>query len=61
MSIECMKICLAIQSLQAGGRERVMSEIAWDFSKREDVELHLLMFGREREIFYDIPRNLLIH
>lgn len=61
MSIECMKICLAIPSLQAGGMERVMSEIAWDFSKREDVELHLLMFGREREIFYDIPRTIIIH
>ena len=41
--------------------ERVMSEIAWDFSKRENVELHLIMFGRNRDIFYDIPDNMIIH
>ncbi len=56
-----IKICLSIPSLQAGGMERVMSEIAWDFSKRENVELHLIMFGKERKIFYDIPDNLIIH
>lgn len=55
------KICLAIPSLQAGGMERVMSEIAWNFSKREDIELHLIMFGRTREIFYSIPNNMQIH
>lgn len=56
-----MKICLAIPSLGVGGMERVMSEIAIDFSKRENVELHLLLFGREREIFYSIPPNIIIH
>lgn len=56
-----IKICLAIPSLQAGGMERVMSEIAWDFSKRKDVELHLIMFGRNRDIFYPIPDNMIIH
>jgi len=56
-----MIICLAIPSLGVGGMERVMSEIACDFSKRENVELHLLMFGRNRDIFYSIPQNILIH
>lgn len=56
-----IRICLAIPSLQPGGMERVMSEIAWNFSKRENVELHLLMFGRERDVFYDIPENMAIH
>lgn len=56
-----IKICLAIPSLQAGGMERVMSEIAWNFSKRENIELHLLMFGKDRKIFYDIPENITIH
>lgn len=41
--------------------ERVMSEIAWDFSKRKNVELHLIMFGRNRDVFYDIPQNMIIH
>lgn len=56
-----IKICLAIPSLQAGGMERVMSEIAWNYSRREEVELHLVMFGRDREIFYPIPQNMQIH
>jgi GalNAc-alpha-(1->4)-GalNAc-alpha-(1->3)-diNAcBac-PP-undecaprenol alpha-1,4-N-acetyl-D-galactosaminyltransferase len=56
-----IKICLTIPSLQAGGMERVMSEIAWDFAKRKNVELHLIMFGKNREIFYDIPDNIVIH
>ena len=56
-----IRICLAIPSLQPGGMERVMSEIAWNFSKRENVELHLLMFGRERDVFYDIPENMAVH
>lgn len=56
-----IRICLAIPSLEVGGMERVMSEIAWDFSKRENVELHLLLFGRTRAIFYDIPKTIVIH
>lgn len=56
-----LKICLAIPSLQAGGMERVMTEIAWNFSRRNDIELHLLMFGKDRNIFYDIPQNIIIH
>lgn len=56
-----IKICLVIPSLQAGGMERVMSEIAWNFSKRKNVELHLIMFGRNRDIFYNIPDNIIIH
>lgn len=56
-----IKICLAIPSLQAGGMERVMSEIAWDFAKRENTELHLIMFGKNRDIFYEIPSNIIIH
>lgn len=56
-----IKICLAIPSLGTGGMERVMTEIAWNFSKRENVELHLLMFGRTREIFYEIPKDLIVH
>lgn len=41
--------------------ERVMTEIAWNFSRRNDIELHLLMFGKDRNIFYDIPQNIIIH
>ena len=56
-----IRICLAIPSLGVGGMERVMSEIAWDFSRRENVELHLIMFGRDRSVFYSVPDNMNIH
>lgn len=56
-----IKICLAIPSLASGGMERVMTELIWNFSKRKNVELHLLLFGKEREIFYDIPTNISVH
>lgn len=56
-----IKICLAIPSLASGGMERVMTELVWNFSKRKNVELYLLLFGKNREIFYDIPTNVFVH
>jgi len=56
-----VKICLAIHCLQAGGMERVMAELIEDFSKRKDVELNVILFGRTREIFYQIPQEVPIH
>jgi len=50
-----------IPSLQAGGMERVMSGLAWSFSAREDVELHLVLYGISREVFYPIPDNIQVH
>lgn len=50
-----------IPSLQAGGMERVMSELARDFSAREDVVLHLVLYGISREVFFPIPENIQVH
>ena len=55
------KVCLVIPSLQAGGMERVMTELAWNFSSQQNLELHLILYGITREIFYAIPDNLIIH
>ena len=52
---------MAIPSLHAGGMERVMSEILDEFSKDETLELHLILYGITREIFYKIPENVKIH
>ena len=41
--------------------ERVMAELVEDFSRRENVELDLILFGRTREIFYQIPEEVTIH
>lgn len=52
---------MAIPSLHAGGMERVMSEILDEFSKDETLELHLILYGITREIFYKSPKNITIH
>lgn len=55
------KLCLLIHSLQAGGMERVMSELAAHFCKKPWLEVHLIMFGIKPELFYKVPDNLIIH
>lgn len=51
---------MVIPSLQAGGMERVMSELAGYFASREELEVHLILYGISREIFYQIPENIII-
>jgi GalNAc-alpha-(1->4)-GalNAc-alpha-(1->3)-diNAcBac-PP-undecaprenol alpha-1,4-N-acetyl-D-galactosaminyltransferase len=55
------KICLVIPSLQSGGMERVMSELSTYFCSKEEFEVHLVLYGLTREIFYSIPNNIIIH
>jgi GalNAc-alpha-(1->4)-GalNAc-alpha-(1->3)-diNAcBac-PP-undecaprenol alpha-1,4-N-acetyl-D-galactosaminyltransferase len=55
------KICLVIPSLQPGGMERVMSELAGRFCQKSNLEVHLILYDRDPVIFYKIPENLLIH
>jgi glycosyltransferase involved in cell wall biosynthesis len=55
------KLCLVIPSLQAGGMERVMAELAGYFSLKEELELHIIMYDNKREIFYPIPRTVTVH
>jgi glycosyltransferase involved in cell wall biosynthesis len=56
------KLALVIHNLQAGGMERVMSMLLQKFAARkESVELHLILYGITREVFYDIPSSVIIH
>lgn len=55
------KICLVIPSLQAGGMERVMSELATFFCKKRELDVHIILYGITCEIFYPTPDNLSIH
>lgn len=55
------KICLVIPSLQPGGMERVMSELAKYFYSNKRYEVHLVLYGIKREIFYQIPSEIIIH
>lgn len=54
------KIAFCIPSLAFGGMERVMSLLLNKFSNNEN-ELHLVLFGRNREINYAIPGSIIIH
>lgn len=55
------KLCLVIPSLQAGGMERVMSELTRYFASKEEIDVHLILYGISREIFYAVPENVTVH
>lgn len=55
------KIAFVIPALHAGGMERVMSELVNYSSKKEDLDVHLLIYGKDRDVFYALPDNITIH
>jgi GalNAc-alpha-(1->4)-GalNAc-alpha-(1->3)-diNAcBac-PP-undecaprenol alpha-1,4-N-acetyl-D-galactosaminyltransferase len=55
------EICLLIPTLQAGGMERVMSELTNYFAVRQDHQVHLVLYGIKREIFYPVSDRVVIH
>ena len=56
-----IKICLVIPSLQSGGMERAMSELAFCFAEKKEAELHLVLYGKSREAFYPVPESVTIY
>ena len=55
------KLLLVIPSLTSGGMERVMSELANNFSLYDNVEVHLLLYGRKKTIFYVLNNRVVVH
>ena len=55
------KVVFIIPSLQSGGMERVMSQLLLFFSKHTAFELHLVLYGIKRDIFYEIPDKVILH
>lgn len=55
------KICLVIHSLGIGGMERVMSQLAESFSKRENTNVDIILIGKKREVVYSLPPSVNIH
>jgi GalNAc-alpha-(1->4)-GalNAc-alpha-(1->3)-diNAcBac-PP-undecaprenol alpha-1,4-N-acetyl-D-galactosaminyltransferase len=53
-------ICLIVPSLLSGGMERVISEIANDFSTRKDLEVHLIILTKQ-PLFYSLKENVIVH
>ncbi|KAF5067435.1 alpha-1,4-N-acetyl-D-galactosaminyltransferase [anaerobic digester metagenome] len=58
--MEAKKLCLVIPSLNAGGMERVMSELAIYFSGLSYLDVHLIILGKGKR-FYDIPPAVTVH
>ena len=54
-------ICFVIHSLQAGGMERVMSELINFFALKENYTVHLVLYGIKRDVFYEISKDILIY
>ena len=51
-----------IPSLQVGGMERVMSVLLEYFvRKHPENQYHLILYGKRREIYYDIPKQVKVH
>ena len=61
MDCNTYRLCLTIHSLQPGGMERVMSELANYFSAKTNVEVHLVMYGIKPILFYSLSSNIIIH
>jgi GalNAc-alpha-(1->4)-GalNAc-alpha-(1->3)-diNAcBac-PP-undecaprenol alpha-1,4-N-acetyl-D-galactosaminyltransferase len=55
------QLYFVIHSLQAGGMERVMSELICYFAAQTNYEVHLVLYGIKRDVFYQIPNNITIH
>ena len=60
-TMKSTKICFVIHSLQAGGMERVMSELLNYFVAKSQYEVHLVLYGIKRDVFYEISNNIIIH
>lgn len=56
-----MKICCVIPSLQSGGMERVMSMLINGFIRNHNAEVHVVLYGSVREVFYDLDKRACIH
>jgi len=56
-----IRICLIIHNFIPGGMERVMAELAWHLSTKPGVDLHLLVYGYQRQFFYSLPDSIVLH
>lgn len=55
------KVAFVIHSLQAGGMERVMSELVNYFAQKNEYEVHLILYGIKPELFYSVSERVICH
>lgn len=56
-----MIICCCIHSLGTGGMERVMCELINGFIRNHNAEVHVVLYGIERNVFYEVDERAVIH
>jgi GalNAc-alpha-(1->4)-GalNAc-alpha-(1->3)-diNAcBac-PP-undecaprenol alpha-1,4-N-acetyl-D-galactosaminyltransferase len=56
-----IKIACVIHSLGIGGMERVMSNLINNFSKRDNIEIALLLIGRHRNVEFVLSDNVKVY
>ncbi len=56
-----MKICCVIPSLQPGGMERVMSVLINGFVSNHNAEVHVVLYGAGRQVFYGLDEKVNVH
>lgn len=54
------RVCLVVASLRKGGSERVISELANNWSKIDNIEVHLILLTRQKR-YYRINENVKVH
>ncbi len=54
-------ICLLIDSLKLGGKERVISQLASFFSGLEGHRVELIIYGSTRAMEYELPPEVQVH
>ncbi len=55
------KILIVIHSLKVGGMERVATELANSFGAQNNLEVHIILYGIKRDIFYSLNQNIVVH
>jgi GalNAc-alpha-(1->4)-GalNAc-alpha-(1->3)-diNAcBac-PP-undecaprenol alpha-1,4-N-acetyl-D-galactosaminyltransferase len=50
-----------IPSLHVGGMERVMTELCNYFVRQRDLEVHLILYGLNRSIFYELSDQVKVY
>lgn len=56
-----IKIACVIHSLGIGGMERVMSLLVNNFANRPNVQVHLILIGKNRNIEFELDKRINIH
>jgi len=54
-------IAFLVPSLAPGGMERVISLLANYFANFNNIEVHIILFGKSHIIFYEINKNIIVH